>query len=73
MQDVNEIRIKFRISDTQIIRARKVYNIVSLIADVSGLADILMVSTATIISFFITTKMLESSLVAQMGLVYKHL
>lgn len=43
----------------------------NLIADVSGIADILMVSSSSFMGLFITSRMLESYLVAHLGHVYK--
>ena len=68
--DVFEIALFLRISDTQILRSRTVYNVIDLIADVSGIADILLVFSTTIMSLLITQRAFETALVQHIGKVY---
>lgn len=51
--------VQISISDTQLIRTRSVYNIVDLIADVSGLADILLVFSALLMSTIFTVRIFD--------------
>lgn len=59
--------VNFVLSDTKIIRQRTVYNVIDLIAEVSGIADILYVFSASVVVNMITMKVLESELVKHMG------
>jgi hypothetical protein len=58
-----------KLSDTKIIRQRTVYNIIDLIAEVSGIADILYVFSSTVVVYLITMRALKSELVKHMGQV----
>jgi hypothetical protein len=60
---------RFTLSPTKSIRSRAVYNIIDLIAEVSGLADALIVFTTAIMSTFITISMLKSFLAHEIGFV----
>jgi len=46
----------FYMSDEQILRQRSVYNIVDLIADTSGIADILLVNSTLVMTVFFTNR-----------------
>ena len=59
----------FELSPSKTIRSRAVYNVVDMITAVSGLADVLIVFTSTIMTFFFTISFLKSSLAHQIGLV----
>jgi hypothetical protein len=60
---------RFALSDTKIIRSRKVYDIISLIADISGFADVFMVFTGYFLLNFYQNQKLRGALVTQIGLV----
>jgi hypothetical protein len=49
------------------IRSRTVYNLITLISELSGFADILQVSISLLLSTLYAPKMLESALVKHMG------
>jgi hypothetical protein len=59
--------LEVTLSDNQILRSRKVYNIIGLIADVSGMVDLLMVFSGFIMSTLITKQMLKAALVSYIG------
>jgi len=65
--DYNTITLK--LSDTQVIRQRTVYNVIDLIAEVSGIADIMYVFSSSVVVYLITLRALESELVKHMGKV----
>ena len=48
------VELNLRVSDTQILRSRTVYDVIDLIADVSGIADILSVFSTTLMGVLIT-------------------
>ena len=49
-----------------ILRTRSVYDIVTLIAEVSGFADVFMITAAVLLKTFYQPKMLESALIQYM-------
>jgi hypothetical protein len=51
-------RFEFAPSDRMILRERAVYDIVNLIAEVSGFADVLIISAAILLRTFYQPKML---------------
>jgi hypothetical protein len=55
------------LSDTKVIRQRTVYTIVEFLAEVSGIADIFYVLTASFMVSFYTPKMLESERIKLFG------
>jgi hypothetical protein len=59
----------FVLSDTKIIRQRTVYNVIDLIAEVSGIADILYVFSASVVVYIITMNALKSELVQHVSKV----
>jgi hypothetical protein len=55
-----------------ILRERSVYDIVTLIAEVSGFADMFMISATVLLTAFYQPKMLESALLKHMNqLLYR--
>jgi hypothetical protein len=54
--------INVRLTDKKIERTRTVYDIVALIAEVSGFADIFMVVCTALLGFFHHPKMYETAL-----------
>ena len=58
-QDDGMARLNVRLSDTKFLRQRAVYNIVDLIADVSGLADILLVFSTLIMTTLYTKRVFD--------------
>jgi acyl carrier protein len=50
------------LSDTKVVKSRKVYNLITLISEVSGVADILFVSMTVLIKWLYTPLMLEAAL-----------
>ena len=61
------IRAEFQIADTKVIRTRGVYNIITLISEVSGFADIFYVGIGFILATFYTPFLLEAALHSHMG------
>ena len=57
------------LSPTLAIRSRAVYNIVDMIAEVSGLADVLYLTTSSFMTFSFTIRVLNSFLVYHIGKV----
>jgi hypothetical protein len=55
LQTLDSLRLRVRLSDTKEIKARVVYDLVELVSEVSGFADILAV-TASLFFAFYTTK-----------------
>jgi hypothetical protein len=55
LQTLDSLRLRVRLSDTKEIKARVVYDLVELVSEVSGFADILVV-TASLFFAFYTTK-----------------
>jgi nicotinamide riboside transporter PnuC len=51
------------------IRSQAVFNVVDMIAEVSGLADVLYVMSASFVNFFFTIRMLHSFLAYHTGKV----
>jgi hypothetical protein len=49
--------------------SRTVYDIITLVSEVSGFADLLIVMTTMIYSFLFSLPMLESEIIKQLGLV----
>lgn len=58
-----------RLSETKIIRNRTVYSVLTMISEVSGFADLLMVFTTFILSNFYSNFLLEKTLLRHMGSV----
>lgn len=54
--------IMYKLSNTKIIRSRQVYDIISLIADISGFADVFYVLTTFIFSRY-NNRLLKTELV----------
>jgi len=61
------IAVDLQLSDTKIIRSRTVYNVVTLISEVSGLADICFVTVTFLLGVFYTPFVLEAALLKHMG------
>jgi hypothetical protein len=61
--------VEISLAPTLSIRARAVYNLVDMIAEVSGLADVLNLTTSSFMAFFFTTRLLNSFLVYHIGKV----
>lgn len=59
----------FYMSDEQILRQRSVYNIVDLIADTSGIADILLVTSILFMTVFFTNRNFVSQLLRHVSYV----
>jgi len=59
----------FYMSDEQILRQRSVYNIVDLIADTSGIADILLVNSSLVMTVFFTNRNFVSQLLRHVSYV----
>ena len=57
----------FELADTQIIRSRKVYDMITLIAEVSGFADILLVGITSLLGLFFTPRLFDRALAQHMG------
>jgi hypothetical protein len=57
----------FYLDDTKILRGRRVYDIITLVSEVSGLADIFFVSITFLIGIVYTPLLLESALHEHMG------
>lgn len=53
--------------DTKLIKARIVYNAITLVSEISGFADIVMVSVTFILGLLYTPRMLEAALINHMG------
>ena len=60
-------QLEVNLSNYQKIRARSVYNIVDMIAEVSGLADVILVTSRLIMSVLIYKRLLASNLTHAAG------
>jgi hypothetical protein len=61
------ISMSFHLSDNIVMRSRSVYNLVDMIAEVSGLADILIIFSKAVMALLFTRRMLQSTLVRSIG------
>lgn len=59
------------LSDVLYIRSRSVYDLITLIAEVSGFADIFFLSLTFVLGLLYTPRMLEASLLEHMGQSYQ--
>ena len=57
------------LQDSAKVRNRKVYDIITLIAEVTGFADILILSATVIVGFLYQPQMLEAKLIEHMSRV----
>ena len=57
----------FYLDDTKILRGRNVYDIITLVSEVSGLADIFFVSITFLLGLLYTPLLLEAALHEHMG------
>ena len=58
---------EFTLADNMILGERSAYNIVTLIAEVSGFADMFMISAALILTTLYQPKMLQQAIVLHTG------
>lgn len=61
--------LQVSLSDNQILRSRSVYNIIDMVADVSGMVDVLLVFSGFLMSTLFTKQLLKASLVSYISLV----
>lgn len=61
------LRGSLRLADIKFIRQRYVYNLITLVSEISGFADILFVGFGFIMATFYTPYMFETSLVSNLG------
>ena len=66
-EDPRPFVMQFYLDDTKILRGRSVYDIITLVSEVSGLADIFFVGIAFVIGVLYTPLLLEASLHEHMG------
>lgn len=59
--------IRISLADTKLIKARIVYNIITLVSEISGFADILIVFVSFVLGLIYTPRMLEAALLRHMG------
>jgi hypothetical protein len=60
------MKIGLYLSDQQIIRTRTVYDVITLIAEVSGFADLRVLGFGSLIGTLISPKLLQTELINQM-------
>ena len=58
---------KLKLADSKFIKNRIVYNVITLVSEISGFADILMVIVAFFLGLLYTPRMLEAALISHMG------
>jgi hypothetical protein len=66
-EDLSSFVMRFYLDDTKILRGRSVYDIITLVSEVSGLADIFFVGIAFVIGVLYTPLLLEAALHEHMG------
>jgi hypothetical protein len=59
------MKISIYLSDQQIIRTRTVYDVITLIAEVSGFADLWVLGFGSLIGTLISPKLLQTELINQ--------
>lgn len=64
---IASVIIVFRLAENKIIRSRTVYSILTMVSEISGFADLLMVFTSIILGIVYTPFKLESALLEHMG------
>jgi hypothetical protein len=61
------LEVQFYLDDTKVLRGRNVYDIITLISEVSGLADIFFVGITFLLGIVYTPLLLEAALHEHMG------
>lgn len=61
------MKLNIALSQTKTLRGRKVYDVITLISEISGLADMLFVAATFLLGIFYTPFLVEAALHKHMG------